>query len=183
MERAGPSQRRQYCWVESTLSTFLFEPEVQAIVMQQRDINARRAAETEKQLYAEELARSNLRLEEFARIAAHDLREPLLAISLYTEMIVASTQMDARAKQMSKIVLESAARMATLIDGLLSFASTGAHEPPRFVDLRHVVTQATQNLASSIRASGATITIHGLPIVRSTEIHLVSLFKTSLVTP
>jgi PAS domain S-box-containing protein len=166
-----------YCWVESTLSNLLFEPEVQAIVMQQRDINARRTAEAEKQAYADELARSNLRLEEFARIAAHDLREPLLTISLYAEMMVERAQMDTAARQMSQIVAQSAARMTILIEGLLSFASTGAHEPPRFVDLRHAVAQATQNLILPIKTSGATITVGRLPIVRSNETHLVSLFQ------
>ena len=55
-----------YCWVESTVSNLLFECKVQAIVMHQRDINERRAAEAERQQRAEELARCNLRLEEFA---------------------------------------------------------------------------------------------------------------------
>ena len=50
-----------------------------------------RAAEVERQQRAEELARSNLRLEEFAYTAAHDLREPLRAIALYTEMLVKKT--------------------------------------------------------------------------------------------
>jgi PAS domain S-box-containing protein len=54
-----------YCWVESTVSNLLFESEVQAMVVHQRDINARRTAEREQQEHAEELVRSNLRLEEF----------------------------------------------------------------------------------------------------------------------
>jgi PAS domain S-box-containing protein len=62
-----------YCWVESTVSNLLFEREVQAIVLHQRDINTRKAAEAEGQQHAEELGRSNLRLEEFAYTAAHDL--------------------------------------------------------------------------------------------------------------
>jgi PAS domain S-box-containing protein len=166
-----------YCWVESTLSNLLFEPEVNAIVMQQRDINARRVAEAERQAYAEELTRSNSRLEEFARIAAHDLREPLLTISLYSEMMLQRTQMDTSAKQMAQIVADSATRMSTLIDGLLSFASTGVHEPARYVDLRHAVAQAIQNLAYPIRASGAAIAVGRLPVVKSNESHLVSLFQ------
>src|ERR1700680_1993533 len=90
-----------YSWVESTVSNLLFEFEVQAIVMHQRDINARRAAEHETQQHAEELARSNLRLEEFAYTAAHDLREPLRAISAFTDLLVQTTQMDANTKQIA----------------------------------------------------------------------------------
>jgi len=169
-----------FCWVESTLSNLLFEPEVKAIVMQQRDINARRVVEAQRQAYAEELTRSNLRLEEFARIAAHDLREPLLTISLYSEMMLKRAQIDATTKQMSQIVVESAKRMAILIDGLLSFASSGEHEALRFVDLRHAVGQAIQNLVTPINTSGATITVGRLPIVRSSELHLISLFQNLL---
>src|SRR5579859_7120930 len=108
-----------YSWVESTVSNLLFECEVQAIVMYQRDINARKAAEAERQQRAEQLADSNLRLEEFAYTVAHDLREPLRAISVYTEMLVHRTQMDQKAEQMAKFIIDGAARMSTLVDDLL----------------------------------------------------------------
>jgi PAS domain S-box-containing protein len=166
-----------YSWVESTVSNLLFEFEVQAIVVHQRDINARRAAEAERQQQAEELARCNLRLEEFAYTAAHDLREPLRAISAHTQMLVQQTQMDANAKQIAKFIVDGAARMSTLVDDLLSFASTGMHEPPRCVDLQQVVAQATQNLTLDIQASDAMVTVDRLPIVQSNEIHLIRLFQ------
>src|SRR5580698_11467605 len=52
-----------YSWVESTVSNLLLEAEVRAIVVQQRNIDARKAAEEERQQHADELARSNARLE------------------------------------------------------------------------------------------------------------------------
>ena len=166
-----------YCWVESTVSNLLFESEVQAMVVHQRDINARRTAEMEQQQHAEELVRSNLRLEEFAYTAAHDLREPLRAISLYTEMLAKKTQMDPSASQMAKFIVDGAARMSSLVDDLLSFASTGVHEPPLPVDLQRAVAQARQNLALAIKASGAMVTVDRLPVIQGNEIHLVRLFQ------
>jgi PAS domain S-box-containing protein len=166
-----------YRWVESTVSNLLFESEVQAMVVHQRDINARRTAEIERQQHAEELVRSNLRLEEFAYTAAHDLREPLRAISLYTEILVKKTQMDAGASQMAKFIVDGAARMSTLVDDLLSFASTGVYEAPRSVDLQRAVAQARQNLALAIKASGAMVTVDRLPVILGNEIHLVRLFQ------
>jgi PAS domain S-box-containing protein len=182
---AGPCQwdarvrckNGNYSWVESTLSNLLFESEVQAIAIYQRDINSRKAAELETQERAEQLAHSNLRLEEFAYTAAHDLREPLRAISLYTEMLVQATQMDAKAKQMAEFIVDGAARMSTLVDDLLSFASTGMCEHPGWVDLQRAVAQATLNLAPAIEASGAVVTVDRLPIIQSNEIHLVRLFQ------
>jgi len=166
-----------YCWVESTVSNLLFESEVQAMVVHQRDINARRTAEVVSRRHAEELVRSNVRLEEFAYTAAHDLREPLRAISSYVDILVQKTQMDPNTRQMAKFIVDGAARMSTLIDDLLSFASTGVQEPPQRVDLQHAVAQATQNLAQAIKVSGALVTVDRLPVVRGHEIHLVRLFQ------
>jgi PAS domain S-box-containing protein len=166
-----------YSWVESTVSNLLFEREVQAIVIHQRNIDARKATEAERRHHADQLAQSNLRLEEFAYTAAHDLREPLRAISVYTEMLIQETQMDTKAKQKAKFIVDGAARMSALVDDLLSFASTGMHEAPRCVDLQHAVAQATLNLTPAIEASGAIVTVARLPIVRSNEIHLVRLFQ------
>ncbi len=163
--------------MESTASNLLSEVEVQAIVMRQRDINVRKTAEVERQQRAEEPARSNLRLEEFAYTAAHDLREPLRAIALYTEMLVKKTEMDANARQIAKFIVDSAARMSTLVDDLLCFATTGIQELPRSVDLQDVVAKAQQNLAPAIKASRARVTVDRLPIVRSNENHLIRLFQ------
>ena len=166
-----------YFWVESTLSNFLLEPEVQAIMLQQRDIKMRRALEAERQSSAEELARTNVRLEEFARNAAHDLREPLLTISLYASLLADEPQDTARIKQMSMILVESASRMAALIEGLLSFASTGVREPAQVVDLKYAFSQAASNLVAQIEDSSPAISLGPLPIVKSNEAQLVRLFQ------
>src|SRR5579863_5490471 len=147
-----------YWWVESTVSNLLFEADVRAFVVHQRNIDARKAAELQRIQHAEELARCNERLEQFAYTAAHDLREPLRAISSYTEMLVQDVSMDANTRQMAKFIVDGTARMSTLIDALLSFASTGMREPPRGVDLQSAVKHAMENLALEIVANGARIT-------------------------
>ena len=166
-----------YSWVESTVSNLLGEAEVQAIVVHQRNIDVRKAAEEERKQHADELARSNARLEEFAYTAAHDLREPLRAISAYTEMLTEEMQMDDTTRLIAKFIVDGTRRMSTLIDDLLAFASTGMHEPPRLVDLQCAVLQARQNLAVEIEESSARVTVDPLPFVRGNEIQLVRLFQ------
>jgi PAS domain S-box-containing protein len=170
-------QNGNYSWVESIVSNLLSESEVHAIVIHQRDIQARKAADAEKQQHAEKLARSNLRLEEFAYTVAHDLREPLRAISVYTELLVRRTQPDPEGRHIANFIIDGAARMSTLVDDLLCFATTGIEEPPRRVDLTGAAAQATQNLALAIGASGSVVTVDCLPVVQSNEIHLVRLFQ------
>jgi PAS domain S-box-containing protein len=166
-----------YSWVESTISNLLFESDVQAIFVHQRDINAQRVAELQRQQQAEELARCIARLEEFTYTAAHDLQEPLRAISSYTEMLVQEAPLDGNSTKMANFVIDAAARMTAVIDDLLCFASTGVQEQRRPVDLTRAVAQATQNLALSIKESGAGMMIGPLPIVYGNEIHLVRLFQ------
>ena len=140
-------------WVESTVFNLLFDPEVSAIVVQQRNVNVRRASEVKRKQKAEELARSNLRLEEFAYTAAHDLREPLRAISLYTQMLIHDVPMDAKAEQKAQFVVDGATRMSALVDDLLAFANTGAQQSLQSVDLGHAAAEAIRNLAPSIEAA------------------------------
>jgi PAS domain S-box-containing protein len=166
-----------YCWVESTVSNLLVEPEVNAIVVSHRDINARRAAEAESQRHAEKLARTNLELEEFAYTVAHDLREPLRTISAFTALLARIIPMDPAAQEMTNFIVDGAARMSTLVEDLLTFAHTGKHDEPTRVDLKQAVAQSMRNLAVDIQASGALVTFGALPTVQSNEIELVRLFQ------
>ena len=166
-----------YSWVESTVSNLSPETETRAMVVHQRNIDGRIAEERERKQQAEELARSNERLEEFAYTAAHDLREPLRAISAYTEILLQENQMDATSTEMAMFIVDGTARMSRLIDDLLAFASTGKREPPKPVDLNSAVDQARKNLTLEIKESGARLTIDHLPTVESNESHLVRLFQ------
>jgi PAS domain S-box-containing protein len=166
-----------YCWVESTVTNLLLELEVQAIALHQRDIQARRAAEVEKQQRTEELASSNLRLEEFAHHVAHDLREPLRTVSLYAELLLRKPNLEPNARKMSRAIAGGATRMAALVESLLSFAETGLPEALQRVDLQKAMAEARQNLAVSIEESGASVVINRLPIVWGNEIHLIRIFQ------
>jgi PAS domain S-box-containing protein len=164
-------------WVESTAFNLLFDPDVNAIVVQQRNATVRRASEVKRKQEAEELARSNLRLEEFAYTAAHDLREPLRAISLYTQMLIHDIRMDANAERKAQFVVDGATRMSALVDDLLAFANTGAHQSLQSVDLGDAVAEAVRNLAPSIDAAGAVVKVDRLPLVMGNQIHLVRLLQ------
>ncbi len=166
-----------YRWIESTVTNLLLELEVRAIVLHQRDIQARKASELENQRRAEELASSNLRLEEFAHQVAHDLREPLLTVSLYAQLLLRKTKLEPEAQKMAETIVNGATGMATLVESLLSFADTGRPDALQWVDLELAAAAAMQNLAISVEASGATVSIDRLPVVRGSEIHLVRIFQ------
>jgi signal transduction histidine kinase len=166
-----------YRWVDSTITSQYLDSAEAALVVYQRDVHSRRTEEAER---LEELTRSNLRLEEFAYTAAHDLREPLRAIALYTQILFKDIAMDAETRQMVEFVRDGTARMFTLIESLLSYARTGAYEPTQDVDLGRAAAQAIQNLSTEIAASHANVIVGHLPTLRSNEIQLVRLFQNLL---
>ena len=119
----------------------------------------------------------NLELEEFAYTAAHDLREPLRTISVFTSLLLEKHRSDVEAKEIGGFIIDGVARMSALLDDLLSFAVTGKHEPHQPVDLQQAVAHAIQNLAFTVTASGATVTAVDLPIIQGNKIGLVCLFQ------
>ena len=167
----------QWRWVESTASNLLDEPRVGAIVVSCREIDTRRAEEEEAQRNTEELIRSNGELQAFAHTVAHDLREHLATISIFTELLVRRAQLTEADRKVAGVISGGVRRMFTLLDDLLSSAARGSNDSLRSVDLKHAAAQAIQNLGATLTASRATITVGRLPTVQGKETDLVRVFQ------
>jgi PAS domain S-box-containing protein len=137
------------------------------------DITARKRDEAE-------LRRSHAELERFADIAAHDLREPLMAISQLTALLERGVE-----SQREEIIAHLRAAVAhgrRLVDGLLDLARIGRNTAPeRRVDLRQLIDQLLETLAPQIEAAGARVEIGPLPTVRGVEGELARVFQNLLV--
>ncbi|MGZ8634048.1 MAG: PAS domain S-box protein, partial [Solirubrobacteraceae bacterium] len=95
------------------------------------DITARKRDEAE-------LRRSHAELERFADIAAHDLREPLMAITQLTALL--ERGVDSQREEIVTHLRAAAAYGCRLVDGLLDLARVGRGAPPaQPVDLRRLI--------------------------------------------
>jgi len=130
-----------------------------------------------EQQQIDELARSNARLEDFAYAVAHDLREPLRTISMFTEILIEEAQLDAHGKMQAQFIVDGVARMSALLEGLHAFAVSGFDDPAQPFDLAQAVGEVLQNLGHAIKTSGAIVTVHPLPVVQGNQKHLVRVFQ------
>jgi len=163
--------------VESTFSNLLDEPRIGAIVLNCREIGTDRGASAEEQAHTDDLNRSNARLEDFAYAVAHDLREPLRTISMFTEILIQEAEMDAHGAMMAQFIMNGVTRMAALFEGLHAFAVRGFDDPAQPLDLTVIVAEVLQDLGHAITISNATVTVEPLPFVQGNERQLVRVFQ------
>lgn len=144
-------------------------PEAVRRALQERQLlRLRRQAEQDLARKAEQLARSNQELEQFAYIASHDLQEPLRMVAAYTQLLAERYRgkLDANADKFIGYASEGALRMQTLIQDLLAFSRVGRNSSARReVDCNALMREILQNLEPAIRESGAVVTHASLPMV------------------
>jgi signal transduction histidine kinase len=124
------------------------------------DITAQRRLETE--------------LERYAKVAAHDLREPLLAITLFVEQLARSLDDGPRARneQILAQLRQTSTRARTLVDGILEYARHGTDVPFEPVDMDTLTDDVLGSLASALDGAGAHVVVEDLPIVRGSRAQL-----------
>ena len=113
-----------------------------------RDITQRKRAEEALRQTAEDLARSNKDLEQFAYVASHDLREPLRMVTGFMSLLKDRCQgkLDAKADEYIGFATEGASRMQALIDDLLAYSRAGRSEVSEPTDLERVLDRVLQTL-------------------------------------
>ncbi len=129
---------------------------------------------------ADDLARSNDDLEQFASVASHDLQEPLRMVESYVQLLARRYRgrLDADADEFIGFAVEGTTRMQTLINDLLEHSRMGAPgKPLEPTDSSAVLDRALENLKAGIRKSGAEVTRDFLPTVPVDPSQLVQLFQ------
>jgi PAS domain S-box-containing protein len=122
-----------------------------------RDMTERKRAEAE-------LRRSHAELERFADVAAHDLREPLLAVGQLATLL--AREASGRDAEIVARIDEASTHGLRLVDGLRDLARIGGGEPARErVDLEAVAREVLVALGAHIEEVGARIELGPLPTV------------------
>ncbi len=145
-----------------------------------RDITDQKKLEERVKRYSNELERSNRELDNFASIAAHDLRAPLRVVSGFAVLLQKhyKEKLDAEADRYISHIVEGIGRMNHLINDLLQYARVGTREKPLVpVDVNAIIEKTLANLTYEIKESSAVITVDSLPTVYADSTQLIQLFQ------
>jgi signal transduction histidine kinase len=128
-----------------------------------------------------ELSRSNKELQEFASIAAHDLKAPLRAIATIADWISTDygDKFDEQGKEQVRLLIDRVRHMNALIEGILKYSSVGHSEQgQQEVDLNTVVSEVTSELELP---ENIEITIDNeLPTLECEKTHITQIFQNLL---
>jgi two-component system sensor kinase FixL len=170
----------QLYWVNTCIVPFLDESgKPYQYVSIRYEITERKLAEEKLLAYSRRLEESNRELEHFASIAAHDLQEPLRKIRAFSDRLTVKLQgaIPPDAADFLGRIQNSAARMQTLIDDLLSYSRVRTKTQP-FTDvpLSEVLKTAVSDLELRIENMKAKVEIGELPVIQADRSQMHQLF-------
>lgn len=145
-----------------------------------RDVTERKRLDKALEDRTEALERSNKDLEQFAYVAAHDLREPLVAVGAYLKVLERLTKntLEETGQRCIERGINIVQRMDSMLQALLNYSRvTLSPVELESTDSNSCLEQALSNLGLAIQKSGASVTNDSLPIVRSNATLLVQVFQ------
>lgn len=148
-----------------------------------KDITPRRKSELALARKAEELARSNAELEQFAFVASHDLQEPLRKIRAFGDRLKTKCEsaLSAEGAEYLGRMQNAAERMQTLINDLLTFSRVISRtEPFTPVDLNVITREVLGDLEVRVEKTGAKVEVGNLPVIHGDAMQMRQLIQNLL---
>ena len=142
-----------------------------------------RKVEEELEQVVAKLRSSNAALENFAYIASHDLKEPLLSIASMLKLLQRRTRdkLDAESQAFITDSMSMTTRLQALVSDLLAYSRVGTQlKPFEPTDCNEALKRSLENLHTTIEQSGAVVTHDPLPGIIADPSQLVLLFQNLL---
>jgi two-component system sensor kinase FixL len=154
----------------------------EAQIRQAQDELENRVQERTEELHMsnEALVRSNRELEQFASVASHDLQEPLRKIQAFGDRLhsLSAAELGERGVDYLQRILNSASRMRTLIDDLLSFSRVTTRAQPFVeVDLAIVAAEVAADLEGRLEQTEGQLEIGPLPTLEADPMQMRQLLQ------
>jgi light-regulated signal transduction histidine kinase (bacteriophytochrome) len=118
-------------------------------------------------------------LRNYAKVAAHDLREPLMAAGFFAQRLDRrlADGRTAENEELLERVHQTHARARSLVDGILEYARSGTSLATEAVDTGALVADVAASLTNAIHELHGELEIGDLPIVRGDRAQLGRVFQ------
>lgn len=148
-----------------------------------REVTERQQTQQALERLTVSLSRSNAELEQFAHVASHDMKEPLLLIVAFAERLLArwGGSPDERGVEYIRRILKAAGQLQMLVDDILQLCRVDS-ELRGFaaVDLAPLLREVCDDLEERIRRSGGVVRLGELAVVQGDRVQLRQLFQNLL---
>ncbi|RYZ26300.1 MAG: PAS domain-containing protein, partial [Chitinophagaceae bacterium] len=137
-------------------------------------------AQLQLQTLVEELRQSNIKLEEFAHAASHDLKEPIRKMHVFSDRLKSSLgdRMNSHELRMFDRMQDANERMTNLVDDLLTYSQVSMTEyDMEEVDLSEKIQVVLADLELLVEEKNAKIDVMPLPVVKGYRRQLQQLFQ------
>lgn len=128
----------------------------------------------------QKLVEANKVLENFAAVAAHDLKVPLRSISSFSEMLLRKNKdkFDEKDKEYFGFIAKDSERLQNMVTSLLAFSKIGKNLPPtEYINLNDVCDAVVQRLQVKINEKNAMFDIGLLRSVNVNQPLIEQLFQ------
>ena len=118
-------------------------------------------------------------LRDYAKVAAHDLREPIMAAAWFTDLL-ARRLANGRTPENERLlesVRRTHARARSLVDGVLEYARCGTSLAVDAVDTSELMADVAASLASAVERLDGRLEVSRLPTVRGDRAQLGRVFQ------
>ncbi len=118
-------------------------------------------------------------MEQFVYITSHDLREPLLTIKNYINLLINKVKisLEDESKNYLQSISKATDRMELLISSLLDYSRLGNLKPMQLVDCNEIMSDVIEDLNNLISSNNAKINYSSLPTLKAYPLELKLLFQ------
>jgi len=122
---------------------------------------------------------SNHDLQQFASIASHDLQEPIRKIQIFSNFLEENeTEMSEQSRTHLKKIINSSARMRTLVTEILNYSKLSAEEHEiRKINLNDIIAELRDHFELVIEEKKAQIKVGKLPVIEGNTGQIRQMFQ------
>jgi len=149
-----------------------------------QEIVERQQADEELRQLTESLKRSNTELEQFAHVASHDMKEPLMLIGAFSERLFTKYNelLDDKGREYLQRILRSVRKLQQLIDDLLELSRIRTcSKQLEVIDLSELMNEIVQDLEECINNVGGRVAIGPLGALEGDRVQIRQLFQNIII--